>query len=419
LKVIVAPDDESPLVLAAMGLLNGPFSEPEPGTTNLALNMLRKGTQRHDAEELAALIEQRALKVQAVTVMDGAMLAVSGLTETRGECLDLLAELVTTATFPRKELRMLKRRERVMLRYAKTDPAYRADLELRQRLFDDRPYARPVTGGPKDVKRLSGRDLTAWWTAVARPDAAVLYLAGDVDVEEAFRCAEQAFGTWKAADGVAAPPLPDTPEPRTLEPTHVYLVDVSRAVQSQIRIGQVSLGPEDPDYFAARVFSEVYGGSFSSRLNMALRGEQGRTYGAFGGFTFQKHAGYLSSSVSTETKQTAEALESMLEVLEGMRKAAPSPDELRRAQGHLIGSAILRLETFVDAVNFLWYLEYMGFPPDHLATALEAYAAVEPEDIQQVAGKHIDPDRLTVVVVGDDEAAEAQLEAFGPVTSVK
>ena len=118
--------------------------------------------------------------------------------------------------------------------------------------------------------------------------------------------------------------------------TSVYLADVPGAVQSQIRVGQVSLAPDDPDYFAAKVFSEVYGGSFGSRLNMALRGEQGRTYGAYGGFTFQRCAGYLDSSVSTQTKQTAEALKSVLDVLNGMCTAcllytSPSPRDRTRS----------------------------------------------------------------------------------------
>jgi len=416
LKVVVLPDSESPLFLAAMGFREGPWAEPRPGATSLALKTLRKGTESHTAEEIARLIEQNALMVQEVSVMDGAMLAVSGLTETRGDCLDLLAELVMAPVFPRKELRMLKRRERVMLRYSETDPAYRANLELRHRLFQTHPYARPATGRPKDVRNLSRDDLALWWQTIARPDAAVLYLGGDCSADQAFQWAEQTFGDWARGSDVKAVTLPGAPE---AEPTRVYLADVPGAVQSQIRVGQVSLAPDDPDYFAAKVFSEVYGGSFGSRLNMALRGEQGRTYGAYGGFTFQRCAGYLDSSVSTQTEQTAEALKSVLDVLNGMRTAPPSSQELERARSHLIGSAVLQLETFVDSANFLWYLEFMGFASDQLARSLEAYATVTPEDIQRVAREHIDPNRLTVVVVGDAREVESGLQGFAPVIPAK
>ncbi len=415
LKVVVVPDDESPLFVAAMGFRRGPWAESEPGATNLALQMLRQGTEQHTAEEIARLVEQQALKVQELVVMDCAMLAVSGLSETSRNGLDLLAELILHPVFPRKELRMLKRQERVMLRYAQTDPVYRANTELQQRLFENHPYGRPATGGPRDVRRLSRKDLARWWPAVARPGDAVLYLGGDLEVEEAFQRAGQAFGGWTANSEAERIAMPESIEPTS---TRVYLAHMPGAVQSQIRIGQRSLAPDHPDYFMARVFSAIYGGSFSSRLNMALRGEQGRTYGAFGGFTFQRQGGYLSSSVSTQTGKTSEALTSMLEVLEGMRTAPPSPDELHRAQTHLIGSAVLGLESFVDAVNFLWYLDYMGFPPDYLAQALDAYARVSPEDIQRVAREHTDPSRLTIVVVGDGGTVQSELKVFGTVTAV-
>ena len=181
----------------------------------------------------------------------------------------------------------------------------------------------------------------------------------------------------------------------------------------------MSLAPDDPDYFAAKVFSEVYGGSFGSRLNMALRGEQGRTYGAYGGFTFLKHGGYFASSASTQTEQTRDALASMLDVLESMRTVPPSPEELQRAASHLTGRAVLDLETFADAINWLWYLEFMGLPPDYLSRAHTAYAAVTPEDIQRVAREQVDPSRLSIVVVGDSEAIEPDLEAFGTVTPAR
>ena len=417
LKVVVLPDHESPLFLAGLGFKTGPWAEPVPGATYLAMKMLRKGTERHSASEISAMIEQNALRVQEAVVMDGAMLAVSGLTETRGVCVELLSELVLTPVFPRRELRMLKRRERQMLRYVHTDPAHRAETLLRSKLFGEHPYARRVTGAPRDFRRLRRSTLEDWWAAVACPENAVLYLAGDIDPSEAFALAEEALGAWTAAREAAAPPV--LPEPPARDTAQVYLADVPGAVQSQIRLGQVSLEPDHPDYFAARVFSEVYGGSFNSRLNMALRGEEGRTYGAFGGFVFQQRAGHLTSSVATQTEKTAEALGSMLGVLAGLRAAPPTPEELGRATGHLVGSAVLRLETFVDAVNFLWRLEYMGFPPDHLARALEAYAAVTPEDIQRIAIEHTDPDTLTIVVVGDADQTQDALLTFAPVMPVR
>ena len=52
-----------------------------------------------------------------------------------------------------------------------------------------------------------------------------------------------------------------------------------------------------------------------------------------------------------------------------------------------------------------------GLPDDYYANSVTAIQAVGPRDVQLVARQYLDPDRLTIVIVGDRKTVEPSLRA--------
>jgi zinc protease len=190
------------------------------------------------------------------------------------------------------------------------DPNYLADREFRRQIYGSHPYSRTVRGELGDVKKLAREHVVEWWKRYARPDASILYISGATTPDEAFRLAEQHFGAWKAEGEAPKPEVPPIPERK---PTHIYLVDNPGAVQSQIRVGQTSITRGDPRYHQARVYSQILGGDFSSRLNDVIRVQKGLTYGAGGGVAPGRFTGTFTAHTFTKTPTTAETVQAVLE----------------------------------------------------------------------------------------------------------
>ena len=146
------------------------------------------------------------------------------------------------------------------------------------------------------MRALKRAHLVEWWDTFARPAAAVLDVAGDVRSGEVVTLCEQHFGEWTA---VRPKPVVDVPPLPERKNTRIYLVNNPGAVQSEIRVGQTSMEIGHPAYHKTQVFSQIFGGSFGSRLNKAIRVERGLTYGAGGGIVAQRLAGSFSISKST------------------------------------------------------------------------------------------------------------------------
>src|SRR5205807_7172508 len=102
----------------------------------------------------------------------------------------------------------------------------------------------------------------------------------------------KAFGDWKTAGPKPEDGLPALP-PATS--THIYLVN-NPDVQSQIRIAQLAIKRDHPDFPTARVVSDYFGGAFGARLNEAIRVKKGLTYGARGGYQASRFAGQFNMS---------------------------------------------------------------------------------------------------------------------------
>ncbi len=417
LKVVVVENHEAPFVTVNLGLKYGAWTEdPEhAGAASMALAMLTQGTRQRTAHELAEIIDFNALSLGGSAEMDVSSVQGSGLAGHLPLLLHLLSEVVREPSFPADQFSILQQQRLADLAVQEQEPSYIAERALREALYPGHPYARSANGELADVAALTPDIVAQWWQTFARPDAAVLYIAGDVTPRQAFRLARKHFGGWKAVGDAPERELPPVP---AAQPTRILLVDRPGAVQSQIRLGQPSITRGHPYYHASRVFTQLYGGSFGSRLNKVIRVERGLTYGASGGFIPQRFSGSFWTYTFTRTATTAETVRALIDVISSMKDAPPTDEELAVAKSYLVGSFASGLETPQDVVAYAWLIEYNDLPEDYLQQALQGYKAAGQEDIAHVADNIIDTDALTIVVVGDAAQVRQDLEAIAPVVVI-
>ena len=416
LKVVAVPNHEVPFFTVTLGILNGGWTEEKPGTASMASQMITKGSANHTAAELAEELEFNAVSLSGAASIDVASVHAQGITDKFDNAMRLIAETVRTPKFPEDELEILRKQALLGLMVQATTPEYAADRALRQRMFGQHPYSRTATGEPADVQSIKSDDLKNWWGVNVRPDAAVLYIAGDIAPELAKKAAEQYFGDWKAQGEKPARQLAEIPKP---ESTRIFLVDRPGSVQSQIRVGARGIDRLDPDYFSSRVLSQIFGGSFSSRLNKAIRVEKGLTYGARGGWSAQRFAGTLNVSTFTKSPTTGETLSMILGELDRIQTTAPDSEEVNSAKSYIAGSFAGDRETPAQVVGDLWLIEYCGLPKTYLTSLLEGVKSTTPESVHKTAQRLVDKSKLTIVVVGEADAIQADLEKIAPVTVIK
>jgi zinc protease len=239
-------------------------------------------------------------------------------------------------------------------------------------------------------------------SSVLAPQGARLFVVGDLteaQVRAAF--AEGKLASWRGAPAKVSP----LPSPVTL-PARIAFVHIPGAAQSTVSV--LHFGPKRKagDYFPTTLMASVFGGSFSSRINMNLREAKGYSYGARGGFSYNKQYGVFSASAAVRTDTTYQTL---LEIDREVKELAQAkrpvlPEELEREKQGAILSLPGQFATSQSALAQYRSLVYFDLPLDYYNGFVGNVAQVTEAQVKAAAGKHLVPGRGIYVVVGDGDA---------------
>jgi zinc protease len=187
-----------------------------------------------------------------------------------------------------------------------------------------------------------------------------------------------------------------------------------RAPQSELRIGHVAVPRDTPDYHALVAANMVLGGQFVSRVNLNLRQDKGFTYGARTSFDFRRLPGPFTLQVSVHTAATGRAITESLAEIDGIRGRRPvTPEELALGVAALTRGFARNFETGEQIARAVSQLALYDLADDYFDLFVPAIERVTAADITRVAARHLDPDRLTVLVVGDLDAVGTDLAGLG------
>ncbi|HZX43167.1 MAG TPA: insulinase family protein, partial [Myxococcaceae bacterium] len=115
------------------------------------------------------------------------------------------------------------------------------------------------------------------------------------------------------------------------------------------------------------------------------------------------------------TKDTAAALREVVAEVERLRKEPPPAEELRGIQKYVAGTFVLRNSDRAGIIAQLRFVDLHGLPADWLRKYVQRVEAVTAADVTRVTRRYLDPNRMTLAVVGDRKVVEESLKPFGPV----
>jgi predicted Zn-dependent peptidase len=420
LRVWIVEHHEVPIVQANLVVRAGSGADPAGafGAAAFAAAMLDEGAAARSALELAEAIESLGAELATASSFDASAVRLSVPVRQLGPAVSIMSDVVQRPTFPQQELERLRKERLTALIEALDDPESIAALGFPRIVFGSaHRYGTAASGTERTLTSMTRDHLTGFYGAHYRPEQATVIIVGDVTPASVQPALQAAFGEWKPAGSpAAAPTVAAAPQ---LAKRRVVIVDKPGAAQSQIRIGWVGAARSTADYAILEVLNTVLGGSFTSRLNSNLREKHGYAYGAFSTFEMRRAPGPFYAAAGVQTDKTADALREFFKELEGILKPVPN-DELERAKNYVAFGFPAEFETTGDLARKLEELFVYELPEDTFATFVDRVRRVTADDVRKAAARHIQPDKMAVVIVGDRKVIEAPVRALnlGPVTVV-
>ncbi|SDC04008.1 Predicted Zn-dependent peptidase [Geodermatophilus telluris] len=413
LTLVVVPRPGVPLVELRLRV---PFAATSPrgaaqhgARASVLSGAVLLGTARRDATGVAEALQGHGAELSVSADPDRLLFSTTLLAEGLVPVLDVLAEVLTAASYPGDRVEAERDRVAERIAIARSQPGVVARTALAARRYGTHPYAVQIPP-PELVARVGAPALRKLHRERVLPTGSTLVLVGDLDAAAATDAVATALGEW-TGEGTAAvaPPAP------TLAPGHLEVVDRPGAVQSNIRLGGPAPGRTDPDLPAVRLASMVFGGYFSSRLVGNIREQRGYSYSPRSGVDHLAAASSFTVEADVATEVTGAAFLETWAELGRMALAPVTEAELDAARRYVLGSMALSTATHAGLAGTVSALAGSGLPVEWLAEHQAALAAVTVEQVQEAARRYLAPASLTAVVVGDAERVTDPLRALGPV----
>ena len=414
LQLVVIEHHEQPVVSATLSFRAGGIYDPKgkEGLSDLAAELLSKGTDNRSAEQIAATIEGVGGTLSASSAEDFLTISAEALSDQAGLVFELLGDVTLHSTFPENEVELARTRALSALALQLSQPGAVAQRFFESEIYGRNPYGRSATR--ESYRAVTRDDVTQFARQRLQPVGALLVVAGDVTDAQVRDLVGKAFAGWRGAP----PPSPALPAPATRVATDLLLVHRPGSAQANIALGNTTIQPTDAVYYPGRVATQVLGGGPDSRLFLILREQKSWTYGAYASLHRYRGLGYWQATAEVRTDAADSALRELLHQIDRIRSETIPDSELAATKGFLIGSFPLTIETPSQIASQVASVKLLGLGDEYLRLYRDRLGVVTAPQARAAAARLYRRGALTIVVVGDGAKLYDRLQAIAPLRMV-
>ena len=245
LHVVVVPRPGVPLVELRLRV---PFAAPtirgagvHTARTSVLAGAVLLGTAAHDQTAIAELLQAQGAEMSVSSDADRLLFSTTMLSGGLAPVLAVLAELLTSASYPADRVEGERERVAERIGIARSQPGVIARTALAARRYGSHPYSIELPD-PELVMDVRAPALRRLHGERIVPAGSSLVLVGDLDPRAATDAIAAALEGWVGTgQALETPPAPE------LSPPGIELVHRPGAVQSNIRLGGPAPGRTSPD----------------------------------------------------------------------------------------------------------------------------------------------------------------------------
>jgi zinc protease len=414
LTVYVMETREVPLVTMRLLVPVGSAhdSAGKEGIAGLTAGLLLKGAAGKTAEEISETVEGMGGELEADASRDFTLMRGDFLSRDLERGLSIMADALLAPDFPAEELEREKGIVQAEIMRRRENPYYFTTTQFVQLIAEGHPYAHPVSGAAASVGAMTREDIVRFHGDQYAPQGAILAIVGDVDAEKALKLVEKEFGGWKGS--VAGRSVPKLEEKR-FSGRRVVVIDKKGSTQGQIRIGNIAVGRDTPQYFPITVANNILGGGFTSRLMREIRVVRGLSYGARSIAYQFKDGGLFLVVTYTKNETLREAIDVALDELTRIRDVAVAEEELESSERYISGLFPFEIETNGDLARWLTEIAFYGLEEEFVEDYRSRIDEVTSGEVQEVARSYFHADDCMIVLLADYEQVKDQLEGLGAI----
>ncbi len=394
LNVINAGENE--VIRIDLLMKGGRWQQSQPLQALFANRMLREGTERYSAAEIAEKLDYYGAWLELSSASEYDFITLYSLNKYLPQTLDVLESIVKEPLFPEKELDIIVNNniQQFLINTSKVD--FLAHRGLVKAIYGEQhPSGHLVQ--EEDYHRINPALLREFYIHNYHSNNCSIYLSGKVG-DDSIRRIESIFGTEPWGTDFRSPENKTFIAVTSAEKR--IFIERSDALQSAVRMGMLSLDRKHPDYLNARVLVTLFGGYFGSRLMSNIREEKGYTYGISAGIMPYPGQGVLAINAETANEFVEPLISEVYNEIDRLQNELVSDEEFSTVKNYMLGDMCRSYESPFSLADAWIFVQTSGLQDSYFADALNAVKAVTPQEIRELAQRHLCKENLKEVVSG-------------------
>ena len=404
LRLLICEDHRLPLI-SMMGIFRGGLlaeSANDNGVTDLLASTLIKGTKNRSAQNIADTIEQVGGSIGANAGNNSFSVSVGVMKPDFELGLNLLAEVLTEATFPKEEIEHEKMAQLAAIQAEDDQMLAVTQRLLKEKLYGTHPYSRRILGTKETVPSLNREMVEEFYKKLTVGKNGVIAIFGDINAEEATKMATQAFEKMPAGELALQHP----PEPKPL----TSLIDVSKnenKEQAVVVKGFLTAPVTSPDRPTLELIDSACS-DLGSRFFIRIREKQSLAYYVGASSSMGLAEGAFVFYMGTDPQKLDHARNEFNDEIQHVATDGLTQEELTTAKQKVLGADAMAIQSNAGLMLRCASEELMGLGFDHYLQRTKEINEVTLEKFNAVIKKYIAVPGSVEAVVAPKGALEAE-----------
>ena len=385
------------------------------GLAALTADALLFGSKNYTKDQIEQSFDFLGASISANAGTEAAKVSASFKKDDFEKLFPIFSDIIKNPTFPQVEVEKRKQRWIAELEQDRESPRRVIRSYFNKFVFGDLPYGNPIDGTKKSIEEITSDELRGFFNLHYPLSLACIAIVGDFNTEEMKTKVESFFPPIPKVD---LPMLPKdlTKEVELPSGNRVLLVNKDDSRETTFMIGGKGVAWNNPDILQIDIVNTILGGRFTSWLNTALRINSGLTYGARSGFTHYKYNGTFFAYSFTATKNTVEAIDLALQVLDRLHKEGINQETLTSAKNYMKGQFPPDYETAGALADFLTTMFFYGLDDSYINDFEKNIDAMTVEKANDIIAKYFPKEDLQFVLIGKASEIKDAISKYGKIT---
>ena len=365
------------------------------GISELTTRLLIRGSRKMGPEKIADSLESVGAAISFRNTADAILFQARMTTPWMKRVLDILSECLTRPSFERRDVEKEKEELLTDIRLRDDDPTRRGIRELVARVYPkNHPYSQDKFGTAESVKTIERATLVDFFDDHVAEAPVIVTFAGQFKSDEALKWSGRTFG--EREDGSTTKSVSGTPP----SPSKKEIVMAHKS-QTEILMGALAVERLHPDYEPLNLLNAILGElGFMGRLGQRVRDKEGLAYSCTSFLNAGLQGGNWTALAGVNPKNVDRARRLMEEEIQRVIDEPVLGQELEDAKENQTGSALMELESTEGIARTSHNLVHYGLGLDYFAKRRQLFRKINTGQLQEMAGKYLQPSRTSSVIVG-------------------